>query len=86
MRPHAVTASGATQITKVNGWQFTENAGTPAAARVLLREGSGGTIVADIRLAASESVGETYPEPLELMSGCYVEVSSGSVRGAVYGQ
>lgn len=87
----AVTGSGAVGPTErgtlVYGWNFAENAGTPAAARVLLRDGgAGGEIVADIRLAASQSVGEDYPHPLRCRSasGFYVEVNAGTVRGSVY--
>ena len=87
----AVTGSGAvgptTGGTLVYGWNFAENAGSPAAARVLLRDGgAGGAIIGDIRLAASQSAGTEYTAPIRCTStsGFYVEVNAGTVRGAAY--
>lgn len=85
-RATAVTASGSVSIKSLAGWQFTENAGTPAAARVLLRDGgASGAIIHDIRLAASESVGDSFNIPVLLTGNLYVDVTSGTVRGAVFG-
>jgi hypothetical protein len=83
----AVTASGQTSIKNLHGWNFAENAGTPAAARVLLRDGSAsGAILADIRLAASGfDVQSALDVRIQGASGLYVEVNAGTVRGAVYG-
>lgn len=86
MRPHPIIGSGLTGFQKVNGWNFAENGGSEPA-RVLLREGSGGDIVADIRLAVGESAGESYAEALDLSGeSLYVDVVAGEIRGAVYGQ
>lgn len=89
--PYAVTSSAAQGPvaggTLVYGWNFAENAGSPAAARVLLRDGgAAGTIIADIRLLASQSSGTEYTAPLRCLSalGFYVEVNAGTVRGSVY--
>ena len=87
----AVTSSavygGAQGGTLVYGWNFAENAGTPAAARVLLRDGgAGGAIIADIRLSASQSAGTEYTAPIRCTGtgGFYAEVNAGTVRGSVY--
>lgn len=87
----AVTASGDTGLQVITGWQFTENGAPGGAARVLLREGVGGPIFADIRLVAGESAGDNYDYPIVLSqtntgAKCYAEVATGTVRGAVYGR
>lgn len=70
----------------LTGWNFTETAG--AAARVLLRDGgSGGDIVVDVKLASGQSVGENYARPIRLDGGSlFVDIDTGTVRGAVYGE
>jgi hypothetical protein len=61
-----------------------ENAGSPGPARVLLRNGgASGQIQVDIRLAASESKHVNYSRPALYPGGVYVEVASGTVRGAI---
>lgn len=85
----ATPITGTTTVTgkTVWGWQFAENAGTAAAARVLLRDGgSSGTIVLDIRLAGGQSAGDSWQStPLLLVnSTLYVEVNAGTVRGSVF--
>lgn len=85
---YAVT--GSTDLTtkekRLLAWDFAENAGTPAAARVLLRDGGAtGSIVIDIRLAASESkhAGYSLVPGRVFPSGVYVDVAAGTVRGSV---
>lgn len=91
IQPVAVTGSGAvgpvTGGTLWYGFNFAENAGSPGAARVLVRDGgAGGTIIHDIRIAASQSVGDIFPMAVRCTStsGFYVEVNAGTVRGAVF--
>lgn len=65
----------------------TENAGSPAVARVLLRDvDQNGAIVGDVRIAASDSRHLTFDPPLPFPGGLYVQVSTGTVRGSVTGQ
>lgn len=75
-----------TAITIVTGFNIAETAA--GVARVLFRDGgAAGAIIADIHLAASQSVGESFTWPLTLSTGgIYVDVVSGAVRGAVYGR
>lgn len=81
----AVTGSEQTGIAVITGFNFAETAG--AVARVLLRDGgAAGTIVADLHLGASQSVGESFDYPVHLTGKCYVDVAAGAVRGAVYGR
>lgn len=71
---------------KVLSWDFAENAGAPAAARVLLRDGGAtGPIVIDIRLAASDSkhAGYSATPGRVFTAGVYVDVAAGTVRGSV---
>lgn len=70
---------------RVHAWNLAENAGSPAAARVLLRDGgASGAIVADIRLPASDSKHAAYgTRGLTFTAGVYVEVATGTVRGSV---
>ena len=71
---------------KVLSWHFAEAAGTPAAARVLLRDGgSTGPIVVDIRLAASDSKAGAYSSSpgFTFPGGVYCEVALGTVRGSI---
>lgn len=79
-----------TGSTSVNGryvaaYSIAENAGTPALAKVLLRDGSSsGTILAAISLAASTSAAFAYPTPLYFPSGViFVQVSTGTARGDI---
>jgi hypothetical protein len=81
----AHTASGATGLTHLTGYQMTETAG--AAARVRIREGDvTGKIVADIRLPADAVMGEQFGFGLVSETGVfYLEVVSGTVQVALYG-
>jgi len=69
----------------VSSYSIAENAGTPAAARVLLKDAStSGTLMADIRLAASDSKTFVYSPPLYFPSGVIaIQVSSGTARGDI---
>lgn len=63
-----------------------ENAGTSAAARVLLRDtDQNGPILADVRLIAAESRNIGFVPPLAFPNGLYVQVSAGTVRGSITG-
>lgn len=80
------TTDATRRIRSLRSWSFAENAGTPAAARVLLRNGSSsGDVVVDVRLAASESKHVSYAAPVFFPAGLYVQVSVGTVRGSVEG-
>lgn len=82
----AVTGDVDSTLKVLTGWNFTETAGS--AAEVYIRDGSAsGTIVVDIKLGAGESAGESYYHPLMCQgaSKFYIDVASGTVRGAVYG-
>lgn len=64
-----------------------ENAGSPAIAKVLLRDvDQNGAILCHINIAASESKHITFDPPLRFPSGLYVHVSSGTIRGSVTGE
>ena len=67
------------------GWSIRENAGTPAAAAVRLRDGSGGQILASIGLAAGQSSAQTLqPLGVNFRTGIFVEIVAGSVEGSVF--
>lgn len=87
-RYEVVTGSGQTTLTSLTGFWFCENAASPAAAAVNLRDGGvSGAIIARIKLAASESKGLSLTRPVRLTSGAlYVEVTAGTVQGGVYGE
>lgn len=82
----AVTETGQTTVGTLQGWNFAENAETPAVARVLLRDGgSSGTVLADLHLAASGSETVMFPVAINVADTVYVEVATGTVRGALFG-
>lgn len=79
-----------TKVRYVTAWSFAENAATPAAARVVLKDGgSGGPVIVDIALAASDSKSATYPKPLHFPNGLYVHLTSAAgttaIRGSIQG-
>lgn len=81
-----VAGANATRVRYVSSIEIAENAGTPAAARVQLREGgSGGAVKRDIRIKAEESKGEGFSPPLFFPEGVYILVSAGTVRGSIEG-
>jgi hypothetical protein len=66
------------------GFSLRENAGTPAAAVVRIREGGAtGTILDTISFAASGSWRECYDDGLACNGDLYFELVSGSVEGSV---
>jgi hypothetical protein len=81
-----IAGTGTTRLRYVSSIELAENAGTPAAARVQLREGgSGGAVKRDIRLKAEESKGEGFSPPLFFPEGVYILASAGTVRGSIEG-
>jgi len=75
------------QIHVLHSLLLTENAGTPAVARVQFKDNDGnGALWADIRLAASETRHITFDPPMSFPSGLYVQVSAGTVRGTIMGE
>lgn len=91
-------ASGTTDVdattepTLLYGWSFRETAGTPAAARVIIRDGNGdnlGDIVAVVDLDGTGSTSErsktvSLAVPIRCNSGVRVERESGTAEGAVW--
>lgn len=63
-----------------------ENAATPAAAKVFLRDGVAGNLVVDIRLAAGESKHLSFNPPLYFPLGVQIDVGGGTVRGSIDGE
>lgn len=71
----------------LSGWSIWESAGTPAAAQVRFRDGTStaGTIIGGVKLVASATdAGPNMDEGIRFVTGCYMEVVSGSVEGVVY--
>jgi hypothetical protein len=85
--PFAGTGDTQTSCKLLHGWSIAENAGTPAVASVLIRDGGvSGAIVAQIELAANGSTSEGgLSVKSETAAGFYVDVVAGDVRGALYG-
>lgn len=70
---------------RITFWSFTETTGT-ATAEVRLYDGTGtgGALVVDIELVASESTRDYFPHPFVCYeTGLYLDLVSGSVRGQV---
>lgn len=67
------------------GCSFRENAGTPAVASIVLRDGTTdtGKIIAVINLLADESMRDNFPD-IHFATGLFVEKESGETQGAVY--
>ena len=83
------TASGASTLTMLSGWNVAETAG--AAAVVTLRKyhetPASGEVVAVIKLAADASDSVALEHPIDIAPGpLYCEVTSGAARWAVYGR
>lgn len=65
------------------GYSIRENAGTPAAATVVIRDGDAtGAILDVIELAGDGSAQAFYPGGIRA-SGIYVDVVAGAVEGSV---
>lgn len=74
------------RLKSVHRIDLAENAGTPADARVLLKDtDSNGTLLADVRIKAGESRHLEFRPPLRFPNGVYVQVTAGTVRGSVTG-
>jgi hypothetical protein len=88
IRYEVVNTSGMKTLTALSGFWFCEDAATPAPATVNLRDGgSSGPIIARIKLAAGEAKGLSFARPIRLISGAlHVQVTSGTIQGAVYGE
>jgi hypothetical protein len=85
-REIVASADLTTTVRYVRGVYLAENAGTPAEARVLLRDGSSsGMVLMDLRIPASTSKEVSVARPLYFPNGCYVHVTAGTVRGGVDG-
>lgn len=80
-----ITGTADTGLEHVYTVHFYENAGTPAAARVSIKDGAGGASLAEFPVPADGSVTHSFPAPLFFYQSCYVEVLSGSVAGFVKG-
>lgn len=86
-----VTLEAATTNLRLLGWTVREDAGTPAAATVLLRHGvesagnCTGNIIAYVELAASQSSGEWYGDRgLAVASGVCADVQLGTIDINIY--
>lgn len=84
------TTSGSSGFATLSGYTIAETAG--AAAVVNIREASGGTVLWRINLAANESMGEQFSDPVTLLgvvantTAFFFEVASGTVRWTAYGR
>lgn len=80
----AVSAGGGT--TMLLGLIVTEAAGSPAAARIDVRDGGvvGGNILLPVKLALSSTVMLNFNEPIAVNGACYVQVTTGTVVGALF--
>lgn len=65
------------------GWSFRENAAATAA--LIIRDGSGGTVIAEVTLAAGESIRDVAPGAgIRCLTGVYIERTSGTTKGSVW--
>jgi|ERR1044072_3123782 len=82
----AASASLTTGRNVIKGMTIREVAGTPAAARINIRDGSvSGPILLAINLVASESVRDWFaPDGIRVNTGIYLQVLAGTVEGAIY--
>lgn len=80
----AVSASGG--VTHLMGYIITENAGSPGAAVVNIRNQGvvTGAILLPVKLVASATAIVNFNEPLAVNGACYVEVNSGTVVGSLF--
>lgn len=78
-----VAATSNANITKFLGFSIYEDAA--ATAQWTFRHGSAtGTILASVKLAASESATVMFPFPIATPEGVWVVEVSGSITGTVY--
>ncbi|KQR97709.1 MAG: hypothetical protein J0I33_07845 [Microbacterium ginsengisoli] len=75
-----------TKMRYISSYTFTENAGTPAAARVVIRDGSAsGPVIIDEPIVAGGVAKGDLSKPVFCPSGVYVQVTTGTVRGSIRG-
>lgn len=81
----AATGNGITPPLFV-GFSITEDAGSPAAARVRLHHGTSaaGPELFDIELAGDQSTREWFPYGIEVQNGLFVDRVSGTCRLTLY--
>lgn len=70
----------------IGGWSFIETTGAASATLQLVDGGSAqGTVLAEIGLSPGQSVRDLAPgDGLLLQTGLFINVTAGSVRGAVW--
>jgi hypothetical protein len=68
------------------GLAVEEDAGTPAVARFVLRDGTttSGAIVLPVRLAASGSTYAWFNDGILFRNGLFLDMLSGSINGALF--
>jgi hypothetical protein len=71
---------------RLTGFSCRENAGTPAAAEFIIRNGTSTSApaVAFVRLNASESVREYFGEGIQCPKGIFIDRISGTTHLTVY--
>ena len=71
----------------LSGWYFTETGGT-GSITVTIRDTDGsGTILEQLQIDASESVGEDYAKPIDLITNVHVTIAGlGTCQGHVRGR
>ncbi len=69
------------------GYSVRENAATPAAATLLIRNGGAtGDIVVAVELPADGSETVAFGHPVRFPDGVYVDQAAGTVQGSVFVQ
>lgn len=68
------------------GLAVEEDAGSPAVARFVLRDGTSasGAIVLPVRLAASDSKFLMLPDGILFRNGIFLDMISGSINGSLF--
>lgn len=82
----------ASPLTTLSGWSAKETSGS-ASASILLRNGSGGTVLQYINLTASETAGEQLTWPIAydaateaVLSNVYIDFVSGTCEVTIHGR
>jgi hypothetical protein len=89
---YTLVATGTTDIQVASGrvtlygFALLEDAGTPAVAKAIFRNGTStaGDAVMPINFLASESVREWFPQGILFPNGLFLDKTSGSLSGAVF--
>lgn len=72
-------------VRRLAGFSIKEDAGTPAAATVNLRDSTvSGQILVALELAGDESAVGQFSKPIPVEDGVYVEVVAGTISGVLY--